>query len=150
MATDKRTDPYRTFNFEVEIDGTAVGAFSEVSGLTAEGDPVEYREGTDRVNTVRKLIGLRKYANITLKRGYVRDDTFWTWYTNIANGQDDRRNGTIVLKNEARRRVLSWRFENAWLNKIEGPTMNATGNEVAIEAIELCHEGLTMEVEPGS
>jgi phage tail-like protein len=149
MATDKRLDPFRTFNFEVEIDGTPVGSFSEVSGLTAEGDAVEYREGTDMVNTARKLMGLRKYSNITLKRGYIQDDTFWTWYSNIANGVNDRRNGTIILRNEARRRVLSWRFENAWLNKIEGPTMNATGNEVAVEAVELCHEGVMMEVEPG-
>ncbi len=149
MASDKRNDPFRTFNFEVQIDGTPVGSFSEVGGLTAEGDPVEYREGTDRDNTVRKLTGLRKYANIMLMRGYVRDNTFWTWYANIANGIDDRRNGSIVLMNETHQPVLRWNFENAWLNKIEGPAMNAKGNDVAIEAIELIHEGLTMEIEAG-
>jgi phage tail-like protein len=148
MATDKRNDPFRTFNFEVQIDGTPVGSFAEAGGLTAEGDPVEYREGTDKDNNVRKLTGLRKYANITLKRGYVRDNTFWVWYANIANGIDDRRNGSIILMNEAHQPVLRWNFENAWLNKVEGPAFNAKGNDVAMESVELVHEGLTMEIEP--
>lgn len=147
MATDKRIDPYRAFNFEVEIDGTPVGAFSEVSGLTAEGDSVDYREGTDRANTVRKLTGLRKYSNLTLKRGYIQDNTMWQWYANIANGIDDRRNASIILRNENRVGVLRFNAENCWLNKIEGPSFSAAGNDVAIEAIELVHEGLTMEIE---
>ena len=146
MATDVRTDPYRGFNFRVEIDSTPVAAFSEISGLSAEGDPVEYREGTDTANTVRKLVGLRKYSNITMKRGYLKDDTMWRWFTNIANGQDDRRNGAIILMDEAHKDVMTWKFENAWLNKVEGPSFNATGNDISIESIELCHEGLTLEL----
>jgi phage tail-like protein len=147
MATDTRTDPYRGFNFRVEIEGIGVGAFSEVSGLTAEGDPVEYREGTDAANTVRKLVGLRKYANLMFKRGYVQNDTLWLWYGRIANGEPDRRNGSVVLLNEAHVAVMRWNFENAWINKIEGPSLKASGNEVAIESMELCHEGLTLEIE---
>ena len=147
MATDTRNDPFRTFNFEVEIANTRVGAFSEVSGLTAEGDAVEYREGTDPDNSVRKLPGLRKYTNITLKRGYIKSSELWEWYANIANGVDDRRDGSIVLMNEARKPVLRWNFLNAWINKVEGPSLNASGNEVAIEAVELCHEGLSIEIE---
>jgi len=58
------TDPYRSFNFELVIDNIPSGAFSECSGLTAEGDAVDYREGTDRQANVRKLVGLRKYTNI--------------------------------------------------------------------------------------
>src|SRR5689334_17105603 len=143
MATDTRTDPFRGFNFRVEIDGIGVGAFSEVSGLTAEGDAVDYREGTDTVNNVRKLTGLRKYTNLVFKRGYVKDDELWRWYVRIANGQPDRRNGSVVLKNEAHKDVMRWHFENAWINKIEGPSLKASGNEVAIESMELCHEGLT-------
>jgi phage tail-like protein len=146
MATDKRIDPYRGFNFRVELDGTNVAAFSEASGLTAEGDSVDYREGTDVPMTVRKLVGLRKYSNITLKRGYVQDDTFWTWHKNISNGQADRRNGTIVLMDEERNDVMRWNFENAWINKVEGPSLNASGNEVAIETVELIHEGLTLDI----
>src|ERR1044071_1342381 len=100
MATAERRDPYRSFNFQLEIDGVPLGAFSEVSGLTAEGDAVDYREGTDVQQNVRKLPGLRKYTNITLKRGYTQDKSLWQWYGNIASGTSDRRNVTIVLMNE--------------------------------------------------
>lgn len=146
MATGERKDPFRTFNFELVIDNLTTGAFSEVSGLTAEGDAVDYREGTDVRANVRKLPGLRKYSNLTLKRGYTKNKELWEWYTNIVNGVSDRRNVTIVLKNEQRQAVMRWHAEEAWLNKIEGPSFKASGNEVAIESIEIVHEGLTMEV----
>jgi phage tail-like protein len=145
MATATRVDPYRTFNFRVDVEGLSVGAFSEVSGLSSDGDMVEYREGTDVPLTVRKLTGLRKYSNITLKRGYTQNQELWNWYRNIVNGLPDRRNGTIVLMDEERNEVMRWNFENAWINKIEAPTFNAKGNEVAIESVELVHEGLTLE-----
>lgn len=145
MATDQRIDPYRGFNFIIEIDGVPRGAFSEVGGLTAEGDSADYREGTDVQPNVRKLVGLRKYTNITLKRGYTADKALWQWYTNIFNGLPDRRNVTIVLMNERREPVLRWNAENAWINKIEGPALKASGNEVAMESVELIHEGLTLE-----
>ena len=146
MATAERRDPYRTFNFQVEIDGVPLGAFSEASGLTAEGDSVDYREGTDLQQNVRKLVGLRKYTNLTLKRGYTQDKSLWVWYGNILNGQPDRRNVTIVLMNEARQPVLRWHVENAWVNKIEGASFKAAGNEIAMESVELVHEGLTIEM----
>jgi len=140
------TDPYRSFNFELVIDNIPSGAFSECAGLTAEGDAVDYREGTDRQPNVRKLVGLRKYANITLKRGYTQDTSLWTWYGNIRDGLADRRNVTINLLNEQRTPVLRWHAERAWINKIEGPAFKASGNEVAIESVELVHEGLVIEV----
>jgi len=146
MATAERRDPYRTFNFQLEIDNVPLGAFSEASGLTAEGDAVDYREGTDPQQNVRKLPGLRKYTNITLKRGYTQDKALWRWYSNIVNGQPDRRNVTIILMNEARSPVLRWHAENAWINKIEGPTFKAAGNEIAMESVEIVHEGLTIEM----
>jgi phage tail-like protein len=145
MATSERVDPFRAFNFRVEFDGLTVGSFSECSGLTSEGDAVDYREGTDIPLTVRKLVGLRKYTNIMLKRGYTTNGELWTWYKNIANGIPDRRNGSIVLINEEHAEVMRWSVENAWINKIEAPTFNATANEVAIESCELIHEGLTLE-----
>jgi len=140
------TDPYRSFNFELVIDNIPTGAFSECSGLTAEGDAVDYREGTDRQANVRKLVGLRKYANIALKRGFTQDTSLWIWYGNIRDGIADRRNVTIVLLNEQRLPVLRWHAERAWINKIEGPAFKASGNEVAIESLEIVHEGLTIEV----
>ena len=74
-----------------------------------------------------------------------QDRSLWVWHQNIANGQPDRRNVTIVLMNEARQPVLSWHAENAWVNKIEGPSFKASGNEIAMESVELVHEGLTIE-----
>lgn len=146
MATGTRNDPYRGFNFRLEVDGLTIASFSEASGLVAEGDPVDYREGADMVNSVRKLEGLRKYQNIVLKRGYTQNKELWAWYRNIANGTEDRRNGAIVLMDEAHKDVLRWNFRNAWLNKVEGPSFNATGNEVAMESIELVHEGVDIDV----
>ena len=143
-TTSVRVDPFRTFNFRIEIDGLTVGAFRECSGLTADGNSVEYREGTDVARSVRKLIGLQTYGNITLKRGYTPNRELWTWYTNIVNGQSDRRNGTIVLMNEARVDVMRWDVENMWIKKIEAPSFNATANEVAMESVEIVHEGLSL------
>ncbi len=145
MADDQRNDPYRGYNFVLEIDKVARGTFAEVGGLSAEGDAVDYREGSDLQSNVRKLTGLRKYTNITLKRGYTADKSLWQWYMNIVNGVADRRNVTIVLMNEARQPVLRWNAEAAWINKIEGPGLKASGNEVAMESVELVHEGLTIE-----
>ncbi len=145
MATDDRNDPYRAYNFVLEIDNIPTGAFSEAGGLTAEGDSTDYREGSDLQPSVRKLMGLRKYTNITLKRGYSQDRSLWQWYMNVLNGLADRRSVTIVLLNERREAVLRWNAENAWINKIEGPTLNATSNDVAMESVELVHEGLTLE-----
>jgi phage tail-like protein len=145
MGTGVRVDPFRAFNFRVEIDELEVGSFSEVSGLSSEGDAVEYREGMDLPLTVRKLPGLRKYMNLTLKRGYTTNRELWLWYRNIQNGVDDRRNGSIILMDEERNDVMRWSIENAWINKIEAPTFNASGNEVAMESVEIVHEGLTLE-----
>lgn len=146
QTVDQRIDPYRSFNFRIEIGEVDMGGFSECSGLSTDGDSVDYREGTDDL-TVRKLIGLRKYSNITLKRGYTQSKELWEWYQNIVNGVVDRRSGTVILRDEAGEDVMRWNFENAWINKIEAPSFNASGNEVAIETIELVHEGLMLEME---
>lgn len=146
MPTGERNDPYRSYNFRVEFDGLELGNFSEVTGLSAEGEAVDYRGGADVLQSVRKLPGLRSYTNITLKRGVTQNDELFTWYRNIANGEPDRRNGSIVLLNESREDVVRWNVENAFVNKIDFPSLNATGNEVAIESVELVHERLTMEL----
>lgn len=145
MATGDRKDPYRAFNFRIEIDSTTVAGFRECSGLTLNTDPVEYREGTDILLSVRKLTGLRKFTNITLKRGYTDNKELWKWYKNVQNGTEDRRNGSIVLQDELHNDVLRWNFENGWICKWEGPAMNATSNDVAIESIEICHEHMVLD-----
>ncbi len=144
-ATDARNDPYRGFNFEVSFGESAAAGFSAVSGLTAEGDVAEYREGSDRSNSVRKLPGLRKFANVQLKRGVTRDDKLWRWYAGTANGKSDRREVTITLLDEQRRPVLRWLLRAAWVNKIESGGLKASASEILIETVELVHEGVSIE-----
>lgn len=139
-----RNDPYGAFNFVVEIEGIAVAGFSECSGLTAETAVIEYREGNE-VAGVRKLAGLTKFAAIVLKRGITKDRDLWNWYKNIINGNTDRRNGSIVLLGNDRSPVARWNFTNGWPAKWEGPHLKAKGNEVAIETLEIEHEGLDYE-----
>jgi phage tail-like protein len=144
VATSPRVDPLRGYNFRVELDNTSVASFREASGLTLNTDPVDYREGTDTWLSVRKLPGLRKYSNITLKRGITTNEDLWDWYLNILNGVDDRRNGAIVLQDEQHNDVIRWEFQNGWICKWEGATMNATSNDVFIETIEIVHERLEL------
>lgn len=146
MPTGVREDPYRGYNFRVEIDNTTIASFSECSGLSGEGEATDYREGADVLQSVRKLPALRSYMNITLKRGITSTDELFQWYANIANGIPDRRNATIILMNELREDVMRWNVENAFVNKYEGASLNATSNDVAIETVELVHERLTVEV----
>src|SRR5690349_179211 len=108
MPTDQRTDPYRGFNFRVEIEGTSVASFSEVSGLVTEIDAVDYREGTDLTLTVRKLPALHKQNNITLKNGYTGNRDLWNWYGRLASGVVDRRDVAIILLDDQRNQVMTW------------------------------------------
>jgi phage tail-like protein len=143
MATGDRIDPYAQYNFLVEIDGVTRAGFTEVGGLTTEQDIVEYREGNETA-TVRKLPGLRKYSNITLKRGFTQDRELWNWRKTTIDGLTERRTGSIVLLDEARNVVLRWNFFAGWISKWEGPGLNATSNETAIESLEIAHEGLEL------
>ena len=135
-----RVDPFRGYNFRVELDNTSVASFRECSGLSMNTDPVDYREGTDGPLSVRKLTGLSKFSNLTFKRGFTQNEDLWNWYKNILNGVTDRRNGAVVLQDEQHNDVLRWNFSNAWICKWEGATMNATSNDVAIETMEICPE----------
>jgi len=144
-SSSARIDPYRRFNFILEIDGIARAGFSEVGGLSAETEVVEYREGADPANTVRKLPGLTKFSNITLKRGLTADTSLWDWYKTVISGNVQRVDGSIVLLDAARQPVLRWSFRQAWPCKWEGPVLHAKANDVAIETLELAHEGLDLE-----
>jgi phage tail-like protein len=140
MPPGERTDPYRGFNFRVEIDQVGEAFFSEAGGLTFDVDPVDYREGTDQGLHVRKLTGLRKFSNITLKRGFTQNKELWDWYLSVLNGITERRNGAIVLRDEDHQDQLRWEFKEGWICKWEGPALNATSNDVTIESIEICVE----------
>lgn len=143
--TGKRDDPYQQFNFLVEIDGITRAGFTECSGLTTDTDVIDYREGNDATMNVRKLSGLRKYTNITLKRGYTRDTGFWEWRKKIINGEMDRRSASVILMDEERNEVLRWNIREAWISKWDSGPFNAKTSDVAIETIELVHEGLELD-----
>jgi phage tail-like protein len=140
MAGPQRDDPYKAFNFLVQIDGVTRAGFSEVSGLDSETVVIEYRSGGE--NVVRKLPGLTKFGNIVLRRGVTQDDELWNWRQSVVDGNVDRRNGSIVLLDDQRTEVVRWNFRNGWPCKWEGPGLNAKTNEVAIETVEIAHEGL--------
>jgi phage tail-like protein len=143
MASGARIDPYGQFNFLIEIDGITRAGFSEVSGLTTDTNVIEYREG-DEFTTVRKLPGLMKYTNIVLKRGYTQDQALWLWRKQVIDGATQRTTGTITLLDEARQPALRWNFTAGWPVKWEGPAMNGKTSEVAIEMLEIAHEGLEL------
>lgn len=145
MAVGDRDDPYRGYNYRVEIDNTAVAGFSEASGLSFNIKPVDYREGTDLNMHVRKLTGLREFSNITLKRGYTDNRELWNWYLTGLNGLVERRNGAIVLQDEQRIDVMRWNFEAGWITKYESSNLSATSNDVLIETIEICVERVEIE-----
>jgi phage tail-like protein len=145
-----RNDPYPAYNFEVVVagisdDGKSVrGSFREVSGLETEINVIEYRNGSES-NTVRKLPGLNKVTNITLKRGVIGDLTFWNWLVAATQGKVQRADVAIILLDENRTEVMRWNFARAWPCKWTGPVLNAKSNEVAIETLEICHEGMAID-----
>jgi phage tail-like protein len=136
-----RHDPYKAFNFRVEIAGMTSASFSEVSGLESEVEAVDYREGGEELR-VRKLPGLHKYANIVLKRGITQDLEWWNWHKQVLDGNVQRRNGSVILLDDRGQEQVRWNFVNSWPCKYIGPTLAAKSNEVAIETLELAHEGL--------
>lgn len=142
MATGDRNDPFRGYNFKVELDGITRAGFRECSGLDSSQDPIDYREGTDpRIN--RKLPGMVKHSNISLKWGITDDRELWDWRQQVMEGGITRKNGSIILLDDNGEEKVRWNFREGWPTKWTGPTFNATGNEVAIETLEIVHEGLT-------
>jgi len=134
MATT-RTDPYRGFNFFVEITGVALGGFQECGGLDSQTAVIDYREGADKANHLRKVRGMNSFSPISLKRGITDSKDLWDWYL-----QGDRRDGSIVLLDENGAEKMRWNFLQAWPSKWTGPAFNATANSIAIESLEIAHE----------
>lgn len=142
MATNY---PVSAFHFQVEWEGTRIG-FTEVSGLNIELQSIDYREGSSPEYQVTKMPGIPKFSNITLKRGIFKgDNEFFQWLNTVKLNNITRRNLTISLLNEEHAPVASWKVKDAWPCKVDGPALKSTGNEVAVESIELCHEGLSIE-----
>lgn len=133
-------DPYKNFNFRVEIDGISIAGFSECSGLGTRVDVIEYREGGS--SAIRKLPGLRKVSDIVLKRGVTSSSELQDWHKKILNGQTDRRNGSVVLLDDTGQEVVRWNFFHAFPSRWEGPHLKGEGQDVAIETLTLACEGL--------
>jgi phage tail-like protein len=139
--------PLPVFHFQVQWGGNNLG-FAEVSGLTTETQVIEYRDGLSKEYSAKKMPGIPKYSNLTLKRGIIpADNEFFDWIKTTQLNKVERRDIIISLLNEEHTPVMTWKAVDAWPVKIEGPSLKSTGNEVAIESIELAHEGLTIENE---
>lgn len=137
--------PLPKFHFQVEWGGARIG-FTEVTGLNVETQVIEYREGSSPEYHKLKMPGMQKFDNITLKRGLMQaDNEFYKWWNTVALNTIERRNVTISLLNENHEPVFVWKIKNVWPVKVSGTDLKADGNEVAIESIELAHEGLVME-----
>ncbi|WP_276363709.1 phage tail protein [Daejeonella sp. H1SJ63] len=136
------TYPLPKFHFLVQWGGKRIG-FSEVTGLDIQIEPIEYREGSSPQYSKIKMPGMQKSSNITLKRGTVAGDKeFYTWIKTVNLNTIERRDLTISLLNENHEPVISWKVMNAFPIKVQASDLKADGNEVAIETIELAHEGL--------
>lgn len=135
-------DPFAAFNFQLEIDGITRAGFSECTGLNAEANMIEYREGNESLTT-RKLHGLIKYGNVTLKWGVTQDPELFNWFKTVVDGDIDRKQTmSVVLLDEQRVEAVRWNIINAWPSKYVIPDMKSDGNEIAFESVELCHEGV--------
>jgi phage tail-like protein len=137
-------DPYSGYNFWVEWDGIVHAGFRECSGLTATRKAGTYREGTDKTLTQRQIPGLNSYGNISLKRGITDNQELWNWHKILQDGTADRRNVSIILADDKGQEKMRWNLENCWPTTWNAPDFNATSDEVAIETLELVHEGITV------
>ena len=138
----KGHDPYMTYNFAVEIGGVVVGGFSEVSGLSSEIDLESYEEGGLN-DYVHKFPKHTTYPNLVLSRGLVNIDLFYIWYQATSQGLIQQLNGTILLLNSQQIPVMWWTFKKAYPVKWEGPQFNASSENIAVEKIELVHQGIS-------
>lgn len=137
-----RKDPLKGFLFRVEIDGLNAGFFKSVSGLAIETEVIEFREGGSDV--IHKLPGVRKFANIVMKRGFTGSSALYDWFNSFNKANPARVNGSIVMLSADLNEVARWEFHNGFPVKWEGPEFDASSNDVPIETLEIAHEGLVM------
>ncbi|WP_152042256.1 phage tail protein [Salinigranum salinum] len=139
-----RHGPYRNFRYLLEIDGIAQAGFSEATIPEASTEPIEYREGNE-APTVRKLSSLNAYGNVTLQWGVTTDSmALYEWWTLVEQGKVDeaRRSVAVIVLDEEGEPGARWQFRNAWPQQYDAPDLSATANEVAIESLEIVHEGM--------
>lgn len=137
--------PLPKFHFQVEWGGANLG-FTDVTGLDVETEVIEYRDGASPEYVKTKMPGMQKFSNITMKRGTFQGDSdYFDWWNTVALNTIERRDVTISLLNENHEPVVVWKIKNAWPTKVQSTDLKSTGNEVAIESIELAHEGLVIQ-----
>lgn len=142
-AANSRNDPYRNHNFIVEIEGIAASGYYSVEGMGTITEVVDYREGSEATK-VRKLPGLRKYSNITLKRGFTDNRDLWDWRKKVINGVTERRAGSIIILDESRQEVSRINFQEAWPCRWSISGLSAEENDPLIEEIEIVVEDLRL------
>jgi phage tail-like protein len=136
--------PLPKFYFSVSIDGKVM-PFQEVSGLDTETQIIEYRAGNSKQFSTIKMPGIKKTGNVTLKKGvFAKDNALYDWYKDIKMNLIKRAAVTISLLDESGAPTMVWTLSNAWPTKITGTDLKADGNEVAVETLELAHEGLVI------
>lgn len=136
-----RVDPYRNYNFLVEIGGITQAGFTDVSGFGGSSEIVEYREGGN-IGLTLKLPGQVKFNNITLKWGLTDSSELYDWFRGVQRGQVDRRDGSIIVLDLQGQEKLRWNFFGAWPTKWDGPDFSAKSNEIAIDTLELAVENI--------
>lgn len=137
--------PLPKFFFQVQIAGQEV-AFQEVSGLDIEAQVIEYRHGNSKEFSTIKMPGIKKSGNVTLKRGVFKgDNTFWDWFNAIKMNTIERKEVVISLLDQEGAPTMVWTLKNAWPTKITGTDLKSDGNEVAVETLEVAHEGITID-----
>lgn len=149
MADDGSTQnavwPLPSFSFQVTWGTQTKIPFQEVSGLDTETQILEYRHSNSPAYSTIKMPGIKKFGNVTMKRGiFVKDNTFWAWYSQITMNTIKRIGVVVQLLDEKGAPTMTWTLTNAWPTKISSPTMKSDGNEVAIQTIEIAHEGLVI------
>jgi phage tail-like protein len=141
-------DSYLVSNFRVEIEGITVASFSEILGLDVSIDIVDYRTGSSPQTIAERLPGLQHFGNIILKRGFTQNIDLWNWVKTILAGVADKRTMSIVLEDAQHNDVIRWNFKNAWPCRWSGPVLRAGTSDIAIETLEICHEGFVLAVVP--
>ena len=139
--------PLPKFHFQVQWGGTRIG-FTEISGLDVETEVIEYRDGASPEYSKMKIPGMQKFGNVTMKRGiFASDNDYFNWWNTVSLNTIERRDVTVSLLNEQHEPVVVWKIKNAWPAKIGSTDLKADGNEIAIESIELAHDGLSIQNE---
>ena len=136
--------PLPKFHFRVRWDDIEL-AFQEVSGLDIESEPLEYRAGNGNVFSTVKMPGMTRHSNITMKRGvFPNDNAIFDWFAEVKMNVIKRKELVISLLDEAQNPTMIWKVQNAFPVKITGTDLKAEGNQVAVESIEIAHEGIVI------